>query len=247
MLEWLTRLFKGTVSGEGSGEAGTRNDPEVVKKTQVDLSVPRELSPVDSPTIQARFKTMGIFDTLDPNREQDLKRIILTRCRERHTEIWWWSLREFLRIKKSHKGEMPFQVVTADCEMFMHVKERIFALEELVRAEGVQFRNIRTNEGELMHDRTPVTDGEYRVRYMIRELEGFVPITLREGTLDVPLLVRQLNGICRAQRWSYRLVLLPPQENTYCVLRCNIAAAERTAATQWGSLEYPGYSVGHMN
>ncbi len=238
MWEWLTSLFRREAGGETEKAGG---EVPVLDPTQkhADLSTPRELSPVDSPTIQARLKTLGVFDFLDEHQSQALKRIILTHCRERRTEIWWWPLCEFVKTRKTHKGELPFQVIEEGCEMARFLKERLIMLEELFRPEGLQFRRIRSAEGEPLHDRAVLEDGRYLVKYRIGDTDGMLDVHVKDGKIDLGRFVAELNGLARERRWGNRLVLLPPQGKAHCVVRCNIGTAERAERSQWGRVDYP--------
>ncbi len=238
MWDWLNKVFKKD-EGREVQKPDTGDDGQEVKRQHVDLSEPRQLSPVDAPTILARLKTLGVLDYLDPNQEQALKRIVLTHCREKRVEMWWWSVCEFVRTRKTHKGELPFQVVDERCEMARSFKERLIGLEELFRAEGLQFRRIRSPDGEPLHDRAPLGTGKYLVKYRIGEREGMVQVLVNDGRIDVPAFIAQLNGIAQANRWGYRLVLLPPQDTVHCIVRCNFGTAERAERSQWGRVDYP--------
>ncbi len=237
MWDWLNKLFQKGQAKEGAKSEVDGGGPG--KPPPVDFSEPRKLSPVDSPTILARLKTLGVLDHMDPNQEQALKRIVLTHCREGRTEMWWWSLCEFVRTRKTHRGELPFQVVDTRCETGRSFKERLIALEELFRAEGLQFRKIRKADGAVLHDRDPMEDGAYTVAYQVGDRQGEIVAAVAEGGLDVPSLVAALNGVARSKRWGYRLLLLPPEKTSYCVMKCAVGTAERAVHSRWGAVPYP--------
>ena len=122
-----------------------------------------------------------------------------------------------------------------------YLQEMIGALSLLIRQTGFQLERIESQSGDFpeidLDDR--ILPATLDILYTRTNAPGKLPLIMTEEGIDLPALMRQCNGLFKAQRLPFRLLLLAPMNHHWCVLFCELGTAERAAKSKWGQLFMP--------
>ncbi|MFH1467511.1 MAG: hypothetical protein ABIO70_24210 [Pseudomonadota bacterium] len=242
---WLLKVLGRAADAlpeQGSG-TGTR-DLAGARRQEVGgggplVETPRALSPLEVPTIQARFEKLGIWKALNEYQAETLRRLVLEACREGRVALWWSPLAELARHLDYSKGEVPVVIMDARLHTVVLVRRNLLALDYLIRGRGLQIDDVRgEDEAELEADKV-LEDGRYWVVYRVREHAYRFPLTIAGGQVDVHDLVGRINGLLARRHAADRLLLLPPEGAVWCVVCCVFSTAEQVHRAGWGQLTLP--------
>ena len=227
MFEWVANLFR----GEKSSAEPT---PAVLVKETTPKG-PRPLTTLDVPMITARLETLGVFEALDPSHADRLKRMIQEQCRERVVGPWWIPLRQFLNEMIFRRRSPPVVVFSEKVTDSETLRDDIQRLAALLEGSRLLISGLRTGADAPLPEQ--IADGELIVHYRIgRGTPQTFSSRVEGGVLDVSGLVSQLNEILKQGSWTHRMLMLPPHEGDWAIVRCRAAVAERAVSTKWGVL-----------
>lgn len=217
--------------------AGTRR--QEVREAGPLVEATRKLSPLDVPTIQARFEKLGIWKALNEYQAETLRHLVLEACREGRVTLWWSPLAELARHLDYSKGEVPVVILDASLRTVVQVRRELLALDYQIRGRGVQLEDVRADNGAELDADKILEDGRYCVVYCVRERAFRFPLIVSQGLLDLHDLVRRLNGLLARRQAADRLLLLPPLGTAWCAVCCVFSTAEQVHRAGWGQLVLP--------
>jgi len=203
------------------------------------IEAARKLTPLDAPTIQARFEKLGIWKALNEYQAETLRRLLLDACREGRVALWWSPLVELARHLDYSKGEVPVVILDASSRTVVLVRRALLALDYQLRRTGIQIDDVQSEGGAELEADKVLEDGLYSVLYRVRDRAHRFPLSIRGGLLDVHDLVRRLNGLLARHHSGDRLLLLPPEGTVWCAIRCVFSTAELVHRAGWGQLVLP--------
>lgn len=222
----------GKVSLAGAHRAELRESGPLVE-------APRKLSPLDVPTIQARFEKLGIWAAVNEYQAETLRRLVLEACKEGREALWWSPLVAFARHLDYQKADVPVSILDARRLQVVDLRRSLLALDYQIRGRDLRLDDVSGGDGrELQADET-LAEGTYAVVYRLGERAFRFPLAVAPGRLDVLDLVRRINGLLTRRQAANRLVVLPPMGDLWCVVCCVFSAAEQAHRAGWGQLAMP--------
>ncbi len=209
----------------------------------VDMSLlfepPRALSPLDVTMIQARFDKLELWENFSEYQSDRLRQMILEMCQGGEQAHWWSPLVGFSKYLDYQKGELPAVIIDATRLAALQVRRHMFTFDYHMRRSGIHLDDIQTEKGEEIEPEARLSDGVIKVVYKFKDRAFRFPVNIADGRLDIPGLVRTLNGLLARRRASRRFVLLPPHGETWCAIHCVISTAEQVHRSRWGVLLLP--------
>jgi hypothetical protein len=199
----------------------------------------RRLTSLDVPMIQARFEKLGILEHLSEHQADTLRQTILEHCKEGREELWWASLVEFATYLDYQKGEMPAIIMDARALEALQVRKCLFAMDYRLRRSGLMLEDLQDDKGQEIATDATLEDGTYKVVYKVRERAFRFPVTVSEGRFDVLGLIRTVNGLCERKQAKGRFLVLPPQDDTWCIVYAVFTTADQVQRAQWAQLPLP--------
>lgn len=227
---------QGSVSLAGSEMTKESLTQTVAQDDETPLEEERRvLSPVDVPMIQARIEKLGILEALSANQKDKLRRKILELCQNRQEGLWWEPLHVFIKSVRSNK-DLCVRIVDASDNRVPNLLELLDGISHIIRHSGMQLGKCLSEAGALLSRDAVLYDETYTVHYVFREQKGTLPFVVRDGKMDICSFVRGLNTKQKAFRSHSRMLVLAPDENTWCIVYCGLTEAERASASKWGQL-----------
>ena len=200
---------------------------------------PRKLSPLDVSMIQARFEKLELWKNLSEYQSDRLRQMILEHCQEGREAHWWSPLVGFSKYLDYQKGELPAAILDSRRLEALQIRRYLFTFDYHVRRSGIHLDDIQTAEGKEIEPDEKLEDGVFKVVYKYRDRAFRFPVAIQDGCLDIPGLVRTLNGLLDRRRASNRIVLLPPHGEIWCAVHCAISTAEQVHRSRWGQVLLP--------
>lgn len=232
----VVRLRKGQVERDEETSSITIPEPKAEGTVSHAPSESRPLTPIDAPMIQARLETLGLWEALGTNHKERLKRDILETCREGEADFWWAPLLRFAETVRFQKGAAPCAVVRVRCTLVKRVYDRVTTIAFLMRQSGIQITEIRDENGKPVPESRTVESARFQVLYKLGGTSGRLPVQVEDEELDIPDLVGRLNRLFIRYHIGYRLLLMGPAQERYCVLFTPSVDADRAAKSGWGQL-----------
>ncbi len=231
---------------ESATSDGAPTEPEFVGQRAAEttdeqqlFAPPTKLSPLEVPMIQARFEKLELWQNLSEYQSDRLRQMILEHCQEGRVAHWWSPLVGFSKYLDYQKGELPAIIIDATRLGALQVRRNIFSLDYHMRRSGIHLEDIQSGEGGEIEPDQKLTDGSIKVVYKFRDRAFRFPVAITDGQLDVPGMVRTLNGLLERRRASNRFVVLPPHGQIWCVIHSSLSTATQADRSRWGQMLLP--------
>ncbi len=225
-MSWFKKLIGGDRREEQGREAPPR--PRVPQG-------PRKMTTLDVPMVMARLRVLGVLDRLDARYHADLERAVKECCREGRVRQWWGPLRSY-HERRAREATDWFQPVSARHRRADRLVRALLDLGELLRLHRFELTGVTGADGEPLVGEDPVPDGELRLNWSTGEASGAFPVHVREGELDLPGLLAEINAFFAERDWPERLFLLPREGDAWGVVACPEPVARKAAGSGWGEL-----------
>jgi hypothetical protein len=136
------------------------------------------------------------------------------------------------------------RLTSLDVPMIQARFEKLGILEHLSEHQADTLRqtileHCKEDKGQEIATDATLEDGTYKVVYKVRERAFRFPVTVSEGRFDVLGLIRTVNGLCERKQAKGRFLVLPPQDDTWCIVYAVFTTADQVQRAQWAQLPLP--------